>query len=202
MLRARRLLLPALLGALAPGVARAQDDAAEPYPWLAYAGLGVTLGGATGLASSYLLERGGHGFDRHPRWYGTGLGALSGLGLGLGLGVVDRAADTDSGFGLVAGGTVLAACGALLGGLENVSYDFLGKVPFTGEDEGALDPAAFPVGAAWGALAGVAAALLLTLLEWSPRDDTHRRPFLVLTMDRAPAPGGRALWLPAVAGRF
>jgi hypothetical protein len=202
MLRARHLVLPALLSALAPGIARAQDNAGQPYPWVAYAGLGVGLGGATGLASSYLLERRGHGLDDHPLWYGMGVGALSGLALGLGLGLVDRAVDTDLGFGLVAGGAVLVACGALIGGVENVSYDFFSKLPLGGGDFEPLDHAAFPVGAAWGALAGVAGALLLTLFELGTREDAGRRPFLVLTVGAEPAGRGRTLWMPALAGRY
>jgi hypothetical protein len=92
MSRASRLVLPAMVTMLMASAApaRAQSETVQAHSWLTYASFGIALGSATGLASSYLLDRHGYGFDRHPRLYGTGIGALSGLALGLTLGIVDR----------------------------------------------------------------------------------------------------------------
>jgi hypothetical protein len=204
MLRKSPFALPAILCVLlAPGEAHAAGDGGEPYPWLAYAGLGLAFGGGTGLAGSYLLERRGHGLGQHPTAAGAGLGAIAGLGLGLVLGAVDRAADVDVGIGVVASATALAACGALLGGIGNASYDFFSKVPLGGGERPPLDHAAFPVGAAWGTLIGVTGALVLTLVDMVSVEDPHRRRLLVLTIEPVPASSqGRRTWVPALAGRY
>ena len=204
MSRAGRLVLPAIVVAalLAARPARAQRDSVESHAWLVYASLGVVVGGATGLASGYLLDRHGFGFDRHPSLYGAGVGAVSGLALGLTLGVVDRVGEREEGFGALVAGTALVAVGALLGGVENVSYDFVQKTVAGGGDMHRLDRDAFAVGAAWGALIGVIGALVLTLVTVNLPEESHLRPRLGLTLGTASAPGGATSWMPMLVGRY
>jgi hypothetical protein len=203
MSRGGRFVLPAILAMLvAARPARAQRDTVETHAWLVYAGLGVAVGGATGLASGYLLERGGSGFDRHPRLYGATLGGISGLALGLTLGVVDRVGEREEGFGALAAGTVLAAAGALLGGVENVSYDFVQKTVAGGGDMHRLDGDAFAVGAAWGTLVGVVGALVLTVVAVSMPAESHLRRPLAITLGTTVAPGGHVSWMPMLVGRY
>ena len=194
------LLATSLATMVAPGEARAQGDTARPRTWFSYASLGLVVGGAGGLATSYLLDRDGRGFDRRPRLYGAGVGALSGLALGLTLGIVDHVGERDDGFGVLVAGTLLAACGALLGGVENLSYDFLSKVPFGGGEP--VDPSAFPVGAAWGALIGMGGAVVLAVINVSLPEETRRGPFMAFTLGTAAGAGGRRLWVPTLLGQF
>jgi hypothetical protein len=108
--------------------------------------------------------------------------------------------EREEGYGGLVAGTVLAACGALLGGVENVSYDFVSKA--LSRDGGKSDPDAFAVGAAWGALIGVAGAALLTLITVNLPEESHLRPRLGLALGTATASDGRRLVMPTLAGRF